>query len=306
MSGQLQTLREQIQTAHNLQSVVQTMRALAEVNVRRAEVVAQDSARYARALHVALYGTLQALAQEAPRQPRGTDARARGAHLPAPEPKGLLAVVVTSDQGLCGPFNERITSYALHYLQEEAPDRHDRIVVTVGVRGCDRLQAAGERIVAHCDGVGSVETASVVVSDVLLAVEPYLRPPRPRRLVLISNRLHQGRTFRESHMQLFPADMERWRSLPPGEEPFRWGPLPDVPPQQLLGELVREHLYADLFQALVESFAAEHAARLSSMRSATENIKERLEELEAEYRRQWQDAVTQELMDVMGGVEAVT
>lgn len=306
MSAQLQALREQIQTAHNLQSVVQTMRALAEVNVRRAEVVARDSARYARALHVALHGTLQALARETARQPRVVDGRQRTADAAGPRPEGLLAVVVTSDQGLCGPFNERITTYALRYLREEAPDRHDRVVVTVGARGYDRLQAAGEHIVAHCDGVGSVETVAVVVSDVLLAVEPYLRPPRPRRLVLISNRLHRGRSFQESHMQLFPADIARWRSLPPGETPFRWGPMPDVSPRQLLGLLVREHLYADLFQALVESFAAEHAARLSSMRSAADNIKERLEELESLYRRQYQDQVTQELMDVMGGVEAVT
>lgn len=295
MSGHVQRLRERIDTTVQLQSVVQTIRALAEVNVRRAQAVAADVARYARSVHLALYVVLHSLARQERRWPRAAEAPRRGP---------LIAVVVTSDQGLCGAFHHRITSYALELLQREAPDRSERGVITVGWRGLEKLQAAGERVLAHCHGATSVEAIPSLVSQVLLALEGPLRQLRVGRLLVVANRPEPGGGFRESHVQLLPFDLDRWTTLPEGEEPFRTIPRHDLAPRELLRLLVREQLYADLLRVLVDSFAAENDARLSAMRTAADNIEERLAELQAEYRRLRQESVTQELMDVMGGVEA--
>lgn len=296
MGGHVQRLRERIDTTLQLQSVVQTIRALAEVNVRRAQAVAADVARYARSVHLALYVVLHSLAREERRWPRTA--------VQAPSRGPLVAVVVTSDQGLCGAFHHRITSYALALLEREAPDRANRGVITVGWRGLEKLQAAGERVLAHCHGATSVEAIPSLVSQVLLALERPLQQLRVGRLLVIANRPEPGGGFREDHVQLFPFDLDRWTALPEGEEPFRTIPRHDLASRELLRLLVREQLYADLLQVLVDSFAAENDARLSAMRTAADNIDERLAELQAEYRRLRQESVTQELMDVMGGVEA--
>jgi len=68
---------------------------------------------------------------------------------------------------------------------------------------------------------------------------------------------------------------------------------------------MREQVFIDLFHAFTQSFAAENVARLASMQNAADNIDEHLADLEAQYRRERQDAITDELMDIMGGVEAV-
>lgn len=76
-------------------------------------------------------------------------------------------------------------------------------------------------------------------------------------------------------------------------------------PEEMLPRLVQEQMYIDLFQAFVESFAAENAARLASMKNAADNIEELLEDLEGRYRQERQDAITTELMELLSGVEAV-
>ncbi|MBO8142466.1 MAG: F0F1 ATP synthase subunit gamma [Firmicutes bacterium] len=297
MAGQIQRLRERIQTTTQLQSVVDTIRALAEVNVRRAQAAARDAEQYARTVHVALHVALRAVSRQDRRRRFASEVR-RAAPVP------LVAVVVTSDQGLCGAFHHRITSYALDFLAREAPDKSQRSVIAVGYRGFEKLKAAGETILAYCDGAGSTEAIPSVVSQVLLALDDPLRSSRLGRLVVMANRPEPGGGFRETHFQLYPFDARRFLALPAGEPPFRTVPRHDLDPRALLQQLVREQLYVDLWQALVDSFVAENSARLSAMRTAADNIEDRLVELQAEYRRQRQEWITQELMDVMGGVEA--
>jgi F-type H+-transporting ATPase subunit gamma len=76
-------------------------------------------------------------------------------------------------------------------------------------------------------------------------------------------------------------------------------------PEALFSRLIREHLLVSLFRAGAESLASEHAARLAAMKGAERNIEERLEDLSAAHRRQRQEAITTELMDIVTGVEAM-
>jgi len=307
LSGQVQRLREQIKTVTQLQSVVETIRALAEVNARRAQAASRDVAHYARAVHLALHVVLHSMRREERRLPgfAGGGAAPAGSRAgSAARSPSLIAVVVTSDQGLCGAFHQRIVDHAIALLAREEPDKSRRGVISVGYRGHEKLRAAGETILAHCDGAGSIEAMPAVIGQALAAVEAQLRRNPGVRVLVASNRPEGGRGFREGHFQLYPFDVRRFLKLPAGEEPFRTIPAHDLGPRELLKLLVREQLFADLWQALVDSFAAENEARLSAMRSASDNIEERLAELQAEYRRQRQEWVTQELMDVMGGVEA--
>ncbi|HLT59450.1 MAG: F0F1 ATP synthase subunit gamma [Limnochordales bacterium] len=304
MSGQVQRLREQLKTVTQLQSVVETIRALAEVNARRAQAVARDVGQYARAVHLALHVVLHSLRREERWVPGASRGNPRGGAASGKAP--LIALVITSDQGLCGAFHQRIASYALALLEREAPDKSRRGVITIGYRGLERMRAAGETILAHCDGAGSIEAMPAVTGQALAALEAQLQRFPDARVVVVCNRPDDGRGFREDHFQLHPFDVERWLALPEGEPPFRTIPAHDLAPRELLKLLVREQIYVDLWRALVDSFAAENDARLSAMRNASDNIEERLGDLQTQYRRQRQEWVTQELMDVMGGVEAAS
>lgn len=307
MSLHLQYLREKIASARNLLGVVETMRGLAAVNIRRAEAAADEGAHYVRAVHLALHVGLQQLGF-------GGDAALQDK--PAKE-LPLTAVLLTSDQGLCGQFNDRIVTYALQQVGAEnhrsrpAARRQkpltgaERQWIAVGMRGWERLEAAGENIVTQLDAPSSVEAIPQAVNAAFLALDDYLSSGSAGRLVVIHNRPDAGSTFTEHNLQLMPFQPSRWARLPAGEPGWHTLPGASLPPEQLLPLLMREQVFIDLFQAFTQSFAAENAARLASMQNAADNIDEHLADLEAQYRRERQDAITDELMDIMGGVEAV-
>ena len=77
-------------------------------------------------------------------------------------------------------------------------------------------------------------------------------------------------------------------------------------PGALLSSLVRRHLFVTLYQAFAEALASEHASRLSAMQAAERNIEDHLDELRAELARTRQEAITAELLDIVGGFEALS
>ena len=91
------------------------------------------------------------------------------------------------------------------------------------------------------------------------------------------------------------------------EKPWTSRSLPQfsLPAEKLLSSLVRQQMFIKLFSACAESLAGEHASRLMSMQVAEKNIQERLETLTANYRQQRQGQITEELLDVVSGFEAL-
>jgi F-type H+-transporting ATPase subunit gamma len=88
--------------------------------------------------------------------------------------------------------------------------------------------------------------------------------------------------------------------------PNRVRPTFTMEPEALLASLVRQHLFVGLFRAAAHSAASEHAARLAAMQAAERNIEEHLEEMNAAYRHKRQESITEELLDVVAGFEALT
>lgn len=293
MSIDVESLRERIASAESLHSIVETMRTLATVNIRRANQAAASSREYLRTVHIALYVAL-----------RGYRGGGRDRSLEKGVPTLL---VLSSNQGLCGSFNERVATHALNVGEVLARDLGADFAampnVCVGYRGADRLTSAGANVVAFFDAPSSVEAVGPLVRGIYQAVSDHLQPGR--RLIAIYNRPTSAGGIAESVVQLLPFEPARWRTLPDGEPPFATIPItPRGSGVAVLFELVRELLYIDLYRILVESFAAENAARLFSMQGATENIETLLADLNAAYREARQDAITNELMDILAGMLA--
>ena len=330
MADDVEHLRERIASAESLYSIVETMRTLANVNIRRANQAAAAAGEYLRSVHIALHVALHRGAGARPRPKAQPNARAEAARTagakanPRADQKANLAakdkpgeppgaalpilLVLSSNQGLCGSFNERVAKRAASVAAEAARGCGASLdavpVVCVGYRGAGRLMAMGARVEAVLDAPSSVEAVGPLVREVYRVVSDRLRPGR--RFIAVYNRPAGGAAFVESDVQLLPFDPARWRRLPEGEPPF--GTIPTLgggPVERVLEELLRELLFIDLYRALVESFAAENAARLYSMQGAAENIEELIGELTAAYRQARQDAITNELMDIVGGMFAM-
>ena len=104
---------------------------------------------------------------------------------------------------------------------------------------------------------------------------------------------------------LLPLDTARFGALARRPWQSRSLPMTTLEPELLLAQLIRHQLSATLFRSAAQSLASEHASRLASMQLAERNIQDRLDGLEAEFRRVRQEAITTELLEVVAGYEAL-
>lgn len=284
----LEALARQVDTTEDLRGIVGTMKSLAAVSIRQYEQAAETLADYADTVERGLKILLlqQSLAQET--KVKSSDG-----------PVGL--VVFGSDHGLCGRFNAEVVAKALRH---DVPAGAQRRWLAVGGRAADRLQAEEAQVEqalslpSSADGL--VETAYALIE----AVEAW-RQDGVGHVLLVHNRRGQQTPAKPVVQQMLPLDPAWLKRLQNEPWPERGLPIHRAPADELFTELVRQHLFVVVFRAAAESLASEHASRLASMQAAERNIDERLEELRGAYRHRRQQTITEELLDVVSGFEAL-
>jgi len=288
-----ETIKSRIVTVELLQSVVRTMKTLAAVSIRRQEKAIQALAEYCRTIDMGLRILLRQGPGEIAEQPSETDGR-------------LGAVILGSDQGLCGRFNEQVVSFCRERLRELEPDRSRRRILCVGGRSHMRLVESDERADEVLPAPVSVTGIISTVNSILLTIDHWKSRHRIDRVVVCYNRLLFGCVCGPLLLRLIPFDRERLREV--SARPWTGPTLPlfTMDRGRLFSLLIRQSLFASLYLTLAESLAAENASRLASMQAAEKNIGERLDELHLQFRDLRQGAITEELLDIVAGFEAMT
>ena len=287
----VEALRETIASVEDLQSVVRTMKTLAAVSIRQYEKAVESLADYSRTIDLGLHVILS----EGPHE-----------MLTLPGLKGgsLGAVIIGSDQGLCGRFNEQIVSYALDTLNELESRQDHRVVVCMGARANVHLEEVGQQVEAFFSVPGSLTGVTPVVQDILMKLEELQSQRELDRVILFYNESLPGASYRPHTLQLLPLDRNWFDKSHRQAWPTHIIPTYTMDRNQLFAALVRQYLFVSLYRALVESLASENASRLASMQVAEKNIGERLEDLNAQSRHQRQSSITEELLDIVAGLEA--
>lgn len=289
----LEVMRRKLAGAAELMSIVKTMKALAAVNIRQVERAVQSLAQYDHTVQLAL----QVVARQAP------EVLASGRSTPSDR---RLLIVLGTDQGMAGQFNDIVAAHAARRMRKT--DRPDGCwtLWACGVRAKARLERLGCPVDELFDVPTSVTAIHGVVHEILLHVESWHSQGRNGRVELIFNRPGSGASFHPVHVRLLPVDRAWLRSFVARKWPSRVLPTFTMEPAQLLSSLVRQFLFVTLYRAVAESWASENASRLAAMQVAEKNISERLEELRTAYHQQRQSVITEELMDVISGFEALT
>lgn len=286
----LEGLRRQIDTATDLGSVVTTMKTLAAVSIHQYERAAEALADYNRTIElgfqIAFAG--QTVSIEATTS-RGSTA----------------AIVFGSDQGMCGQFNEQVVSRLNAKAADEESDRSWPILA-VGGR-CEDQLLDSDWTVKHTYGLPtSVSDISNLVQELLMDVDRLMTTSEIDRLILFSNRRTSASSFKPRELQLLPLDpasLQRFRRE-------KWtgpsAPMFAGERQRVIKRLVHQYLFVSLFRACAESLASENASRIAAMQAAEKNIEERLDELSRVFNTLRQSSITEELLDVVTGFEALS
>lgn len=286
----LRDIRNRIGSVRSTRQITKAMKMVSAAKLRRA----QDAVLKTRPYAVLLDQTLSRLAARAA-------AEEQVAHpLLAPRAQHTAeVVVVTSDRGLAGGFNSNICRFVQRFLTENG-DRFERIALsTVGKKGREYFKARKLDIRKDYTGIHAhlaYEKAEALARE---ATERYLAG-EVDAVFLAYNEFKSAISQKPVVVQLLPIDTSAAGADASGID-FKYEPSREA----LLAELLPRHVAMQVWRALLESAASEHGARMSAMESATKNAEEMIASLSLQYNRARQAYVTKELMEIVGGAEAL-
>ncbi|MFA7432320.1 MAG: F0F1 ATP synthase subunit gamma [Gemmobacter sp.] len=291
MAQTLEAMRRRIDTAEDLYGVVRVMKALAAASVRQYETAVESLVAYNDTIEAGLQIVLR-------RHPEAIPAQTE------PGPRAVV-IVFGSDQGMCGSFNEQVADHAL--AQMARPEMQaDLTVLVIGERAVGRLEDAGCRIGGRFPVPGSLPGVVAAVNEVLLAVEGLRFREGIDRFILVHHRPVAPAGSRPGTQQLLPLDPAWLAGLARKDWQSRTLPGFTMAGRPLFSALIRQHLFVALYRAFTESLASENASRLASMHAAEKNIQNHLSELSLHYHQGRQQAITEEMLDIIAGFETLT
>jgi len=209
-------------------------------------------------------------------------------------------LIISSDRGLCGAFNANVLKRAEAEVAKRSASAESVSLFLVGRKGIEFFnRRRGKQVVRTHPGVPRVDYSHAVaiaelVSQRFLAGEA-------DEVVLIHSEFVSTMTQRPRVVRLLPLAPDAPVDTASASEPFTIEPNAEA----LLALLVPKALQVELFRALLDSQAGEHAARMTAMESATRNSEDMISRLTLQYNRARQAAITKELMEIVSGAEAL-
>lgn len=288
----IEAIGRRVGTAEDLRSIVRTMKALAAASIRQYEEAVVSLDQYARTVESGLQVLLRDRPELVPQQATGRP------------PARVGAIVVGSDHGLCGAFNEHIAGFYLERRTAGVAGGSDRLVA-LGYRAAGRLEDRGHRPSSVVTLPASVSGIATLVGDVLDRVSAWRAEDVVDAVEIFFNGPRGSTGYEPQQVRLLPIDDAHLRRLATGGWRARALPMVAGDWHTVFGALVHQHLFVTLHRAVALSLASEHASRLAAMHAAERNIDERLQTLRSHYHRERQAAITTELIDIVSGYEAL-
>lgn len=280
----LREIRRRIASTKDIQKITKAMQTVAGVRLRRAQNRLFAARPYARKLDEMMKHLAAQTADEL--HPLMTIREVRKAAL----------IVITADRGFCGGFNSNVVRSAMNRVEEGLPAPG---LVCIGRKGSDTLSRNRVEILSSYTNVFQALEYSQV-GEIADQVTRLFLSGKIDRVDLLYNE------FKSAGQQSLVA--EQLLPVPPmsvESDPGFTGYLYEPSQPDLLNDLVPQHIRFQLWRVLLESNAAEEAARMLAMDNATRNASDLIDELTLTANKIRQETITSELMDIVGGAEAL-
>lgn len=288
----LKEVRARIASINSTQQITKAMKMVAAAKLRRAQDNITQLRPYAQKLSQML-GTVSA----------GAETAAENPYRQAREVNRALIIVVTSDRGLCGAFNSNAVKGALNLIDEKyaSQARSGNVeIMAIGKKGAEAFLRRGFKVnVEHIDTFGSLNFATVRA-----AAEEAMEGFANGRYDVVEVVYNE---FRNAAVQIIRTEqmLPIVATAPAGTQTASINYLFEPSEEEIVTELIPKTIKIQLYKAVLDSNASEHGARMTAMDKATENAGELLKELRLVYNRTRQAAITTEILEIVGGAEAL-
>jgi F-type H+-transporting ATPase subunit gamma len=281
-------IRVQIASIKNTQKITKAMQMVASSKMRKAQERMRATRPYAQRIRTVI-GHL-----------RKANPDFKHPFMQEREAKSVGFIIVGSDRGLCGGLNTNLFRRALMAIKEwqgKGAEIHVSLIGSKSVQFFRRL--SGINTTGTVANMGDKPHAADLIGSVTLLLDMY-REGKLDRLFLLSNTFVNTMTQQPVVKQLLPVITED-----EGKLQKMWDYIYEPSASELLDGLLMRYIESQVYQGTVENVAAEMAARMVAMKSATDNAGNLISELQLIYNKARQAAITKELSEIVGGAAAV-
>jgi F-type H+-transporting ATPase subunit gamma len=280
-------IRRRVRAVKSTQQITKAMKMVSASKLRRAQERVVNARPFARKM----LSVLNSLAARV--DPSAHPLLAA----PADTTGRTLLIVITADKGLCGSFNSNVIKAANGFASQSTA--RQVALGLVGRKGRDFFRRRGFDVRYEDVGLFSALKLSHAQAIAARAIEEFTAG-RVSSVYLVYNEFKSVMTQHVIVERLLPiAKLEDGPGAEPGID-YLYEPSPEV----IIGELLPKHVESQIYRALLESAAAEHAARMTAMDSATRNATDMIDQLTLYMNKVRQAAITREIIEVVSGAQA--
>ncbi|WP_456389827.1 F0F1 ATP synthase subunit gamma [Profundibacter sp.] len=288
----LKDLKNRIDSVKNTRKITKAMQMVAAAKLRRAQEAAEQGRPYTARMNAVLGGLAASVgdSESAPKLLSGSGAD--NVH---------LLIVMTGERGLCGGFNSSIVRMARAKAVELTAAGKTVKMVTVGKKGRDQLKREyGDQMINHVDLTEVKRVGYVNAHDIARDVLARFDEGEFDVATIFYNTFVNVALQKPTTQQIIPASFE-------ASDDAETGTVYDYEPgeDEILKDLLPRGVATQIFSALLENGASEQGARMSAMDNATRNAGDMIDALTIEYNRSRQAIITNELIEIISGAEAL-
>lgn len=292
--GTLRQIKRRIRSIQSTAKITRAMELVAASKMRRAQNEAMQGRPYAEKMRWVLADLAETLPLMEPEE-------IHPLLRPRDEARGVEIIHITPDRGLAGGLpgnlNRRLASFILEKREEDAdlPVR----VISVGRKGRDFARRTGQNIVAEFLNLGDYPGYTDIKPIADVAIEDFIKG-EAAEVVLVYAEFVNTVTQRPEVFKLLPVEPPEDSSTAAVDYIYE----PDR--ETVLSELLPRYVERQVYGAVLEAMASEQSARMVAMRNATDNANDLMKDLTLAYNKARQESITAELLDIVGGVEALS
>jgi F-type H+-transporting ATPase subunit gamma len=278
-------IRRRIRSVRNTQQITKAMKMVSAAKLRRA----QDRVIAARPYAALIRKVLSNLAAAV-----GADEQAGSNPLLARrEEKRILLLVFTSDKGLAGAFNANVIKAAQKFFEDHRESEIE--IEAIGRKGRDFFRKRGAKMTGEHVGILGNPRFAEAAAIARKAIERF-REGEIDAVYVLNNEFKSMVAQRLAEAKLLPVE------IPAHTEPMDY--IFEQPPNQMLESMLPRFVETELYRSMLETSAAEHAARMMAMEAATSNANDMINTLTLYMNRVRQAAITKEIIEVVSGAAA--
>ncbi|MBN1842322.1 MAG: ATP synthase F1 subunit gamma [Deltaproteobacteria bacterium] len=227
--------------------------------------------------------------------------------VPRAEVKTIDLVLMTSDRGLCGSFNTNLIIKAEKFLKEKADQGIEARLICMGRKGRDYFRRRKFSIIdQHIGVVGARFGFNVAVNVGSAAIDGFLDGQTDEVHMIYSEFVSMARQMPTINQLVPISGVEKVEEAEKAEDVgYIAEHICEPSAEELMAEMLPKQVYVQIFRGLLETSTSEHAARMAAMDNATKNCMDMISSLTLIYNKARQAAITAELMDIVGGAEAL-